>query len=373
MRNFAEYPKNIYSGLWKYGHCQGIAVDTEKEFIYYSFTTALVKTDLEGNLIGSCIGLLGHLGCIQFNKKDGRVYGSLEYKNDIIGRNILKNLGSDYTITDGFYIVMFDVDKIDRVDMDACSDGVMTSVYLKEVVDDFSAEVVQGGKTLKHRHGCSGIDGTTFGRIPGSTDDKEYLFVTYGVYGDNERTDNDYQVILCYDTENWGTYEKPLNQDNMHTCGPEAPYKKFFVYTGNTTWGVQNLEFDRSTGNFLMAVYLGKKPQFPNLPMYIVDGSVAPKTEKLAGYDPEMTGEVLSLLPNGTDCKTPGWTFPHGSTGLCHLGGEWYYVSCHGRTEENQHYTNVKLCRWNGKDPLEIIDDKPVGEHTECTAYLKES
>ena len=56
MRNFAEYPKNIYSGLWKYGHCQGIAVDTEKEFIYYSFTTALVKTDLQGNLIGSCIG-----------------------------------------------------------------------------------------------------------------------------------------------------------------------------------------------------------------------------------------------------------------------------------------------------------------------------
>ena len=356
MRDFSEYPRNIYSGLWKYGHCQGIAVDTEKEFIYFSFTTALVKTDLNGNLIGSVIGLLGHLGCIQFNKKDGRVYGSLEYKNDSIGKGILKHLGSDYKLTDGFYIAIFDVDKINRTDMDACSDGVMTSVYLREVVDDYSAEVMQGGKMLKHRHGCSGIDGTTFGRIPGSTDDREYLFVTYGVYNDVERTDNDYQVILCYDTGSWAALEQPLSQDNMHKSGPAAPDHKFFVYTGNTNWGVQNLEFDRDTGNFLMAVYVGKKPQFPNHDMYIVDGSVAPKTEGLKGYDPAMEGETLALLSNCTDSLTPGWDFPYGSTGLAHLGNGWYYVSCDGRNEDGMYYTNVKLCRWNGTSPLEIVE-----------------
>ena len=57
-------PKNIYSGRWGYGHCQGIAVDAKREYMYYSFTTALVKTDMQGNLIGTCTGLLGHLGCI---------------------------------------------------------------------------------------------------------------------------------------------------------------------------------------------------------------------------------------------------------------------------------------------------------------------
>ena len=31
-------PKNIFSGYFKGGHCQGIAVDTKHEYIYYSFT-----------------------------------------------------------------------------------------------------------------------------------------------------------------------------------------------------------------------------------------------------------------------------------------------------------------------------------------------
>ena len=72
-------PLEIDSGRWNYGHCQGIAVDGKREYIYYSFTTALIKTDLEGNVVGTVTGLLGHLGCIAFNEEDGRVYGSLEY------------------------------------------------------------------------------------------------------------------------------------------------------------------------------------------------------------------------------------------------------------------------------------------------------
>ena len=134
-----NYPQEIFSGLWPYGHCQGIAVDTKRQFIYYSFTTALIKTDLAGNLIGTVTGLLGHLGCIDFCDQDGRLYGSLEYKNDAIGRGILQRAGHAGDIQNAFYIAIFDVDKIDRKDMDACSDGVMKTVYLKEVFDDFSA------------------------------------------------------------------------------------------------------------------------------------------------------------------------------------------------------------------------------------------
>ena len=52
-------PASIFSGCWATGHCQGIAVDTKREYIYYSFTTMLVKTDLQGNLIGTVTGLLG--------------------------------------------------------------------------------------------------------------------------------------------------------------------------------------------------------------------------------------------------------------------------------------------------------------------------
>ena len=87
-------PRDIDAGEWSEGHVQGIALDTERKYMYYSFTTVLVKTDLEGNLIGTVSGLTGHLGCISFNDEDGRVYGSIEYKHDVIGQNIMKRKGA---------------------------------------------------------------------------------------------------------------------------------------------------------------------------------------------------------------------------------------------------------------------------------------
>lgn len=112
-----NYP--IFTGTHGNCHIQGIAVDQKKGYIYYSFTTMLIKSTLKGEIVGSVNGLTGHLGCIDFNEEDGRVYGSLEYKNDVIGRGILRALGKEQEIVDAFYIVMFDVDKIDRMDMDA--------------------------------------------------------------------------------------------------------------------------------------------------------------------------------------------------------------------------------------------------------------
>ena len=152
MTNYEALPKNIYSGEYPAGHCQGIAVDTEKGYIYYSFTTMLVKTDLLGNFIGSTVGLLCHLGCIVFNKADGRVYGSLESKNDGIGKGILGMYGGGITIPDAFYIAIFDVDKIDHADMNSAD--VMRCAFLKEVTDDYAAEaVLADGKVVPHKLG----------------------------------------------------------------------------------------------------------------------------------------------------------------------------------------------------------------------------
>ena len=47
-------------------HIQGIAVDPKKGYIYYSFTTKLIKAKLDGTIVGSVDGLTGHLGCIAF-------------------------------------------------------------------------------------------------------------------------------------------------------------------------------------------------------------------------------------------------------------------------------------------------------------------
>ena len=105
-------PKTISSGPFKAGHIQGIAIDTKQQHIYLSYTTMLIKTDYEGNILGSVVGLVGHLGDLTFNEKDGRVYGSLEYKDDSIGKGILKREGSDKQLPNSFYIAIFDGEKI---------------------------------------------------------------------------------------------------------------------------------------------------------------------------------------------------------------------------------------------------------------------
>lgn len=319
----------IYSGQWGKCHCQGIAVDTKREYIYYSFTTKLIKSDMQGNIIGSVDHIIGHLGCMDFNDGDGKVYASLEYKNDPIGRGILQNLGiEEENLQDGFYIAIFDVDKIDRMDMDAEKDGIMKTVYLKTVVDDFKGSVDHDGIVREHVHGCSGIDGLTIGPDFGADkDSRRFLHVCYGVYSDLERKDNDYQVILQYEIEDWWQdVAKPLSQNDMHKSGPAAPKNRYFLYTGNTNWGIQNLEYDEYTGDYIVCVYTGQKPQFPNYPMFVIDGSVAAKEETLLGCGGEK-GLTLTLRDTGLSQNgIYGVDFPLGSMGFYALGNGEYYI-----------------------------------------------
>ncbi len=348
----------IYTGSWGKCHIQGITVDLKKGFIYYSFTTKLIKATLSGEIVGSVDGLMGHLGCIDFNEEDGRVYGSLEYKNDSIGKGILRALGSGEQLEDAFYIAIFDVDKIDRMDMDAEQDGIMTSVYLKEVALDYNGfGQNRAGERVPHRYGCSGIDGTAFGPMFGAPDDaKQYLFVAYGIYSDLTREDNDHQILLCYDTKDWSRYERPLSQRSMHQNGPAAPDGKFFIYTGNTTYGVQNLEYDASVHAYWMAVYPGKKPTFPNYKLFAADASAAPRKAKLRGLAEE--GMLLELKHAGNlDEKSGiyGWQFSHGDTGLFAAGDGTYYISEHHCSEAGQ-CSFIYQYVWNEKTPFILKD-----------------
>ena len=103
------------------------------------------------------------------------------------------------------------------------------------------------------------------------------MTITYGIYRDKERSDNDYQVLLQYDITNWGKYEAPITQDNMHRNGPAKPRNRYFVYTGNTSWGIQNLEYDSHSGLWIMAAYNGRKENFDNFTLFAIDGSKSAK------------------------------------------------------------------------------------------------
>ncbi|MBQ2915613.1 MAG: hypothetical protein IJE51_02365 [Clostridia bacterium] len=347
MINFSALPKNIYSGVHSTGHCQGIAVDMKKRVIYYSFTTKLVKTDFDGNFLGSVGGLLGHLGCIQFRESDGLVYGSLEYKNDSIGKGIL-NRNNAESIENAFYIAVFDGEKITRADMDAENDGIMVAAFLSRVTDDYLGTEKNGNE---HIFGCSGIDGTAIGPMPGANDGKEWLFVCYGIYSDINRTDNDHQVILRYDPDSIKSVAAPISQNSMHKCGENLDYEVFYAYTGNTNWGVQNLDYDPAKNVYMMCVYTGKKEQFPNYPMFLIDASKSPEYKALIGREGEF-GNVFALAEgNVRDEKTGicGTNYSYGSTGIASLGADengvsYYYVSYDGNGEDGN-YANVRLCR----------------------------
>ena len=88
-------------------HVQGIACDRDAGFMYFSFTTSFVKTDLQGKVIGTVEHIQGHLGAMVFNKKDRKVYASLECKDDVIGAGL-----SDFAKGKSmFYIAIIDVDR----------------------------------------------------------------------------------------------------------------------------------------------------------------------------------------------------------------------------------------------------------------------
>ncbi len=348
--DMSKFPLSIPTGIHRSGHIQGIALDPEKGYLYCSYTQMLLKLDLQGNLIGSCTGLFGHLGCIAFNKEDGKIYGSLEYKNDSIGKGILNFLGkSDTELETAFFIAIFDVDRIDRPDMDACTSGVMKAVYLKEVSDDYNG-CGEDGK--EHRYACSGIDGTSFGPKFGTADGKHYLTVAYGIYGDVDRTDNDRQVLLQYDPEGWEELAMPLSQESFHKSGPSAPDGKYFLFTGNTNWGVQNLEYDPGEKRWNLSVYVGKKPHFPNYPLFTVSGET-PVTVNERGE------KELHLSEDGIlheDSGVRGWNFPLGQTGLYAFGNGYFYVSDPKKLEDGRQTSTVRLCkRTPGGEYLEII------------------
>ncbi|GAA2214403.1 hypothetical protein GCM10009850_098680 [Nonomuraea monospora] len=341
-----DLPAEIYGGAWTAGHVQGMAIDQRKGYMYFSFTNLLVKTDLQGKLIGSVTGFTGHLGDLDFNTQDGRVYGSLEYKEQ-----------------ESFYIAIFDVDRITAPDLDAQTTDVVKTVYLKEVVADYVADMNGDGafdgnvgNTPDHRYGCSGIDGVSFGPEFGKRHGKQKLTVAYGVYANTARQDNDYQVLLQYDIQQWRKYERPLTESAPHRSGPERVDGKYFAYTGNTTYGVQNLQYDEHTGNWMMAVYKGTKPQFPNYTFFMVDGGARPRTGELTGQPRAERGKLLTLAQGGLQDEATGvrgWQFT-GEYGLVSLGGGRYYVAKADKVTEDgvsKHTGHAQLYRWTGQSP----------------------
>ena len=328
-------PTTLNGGRWETSHVQGIAVDLTLGHVYYSFTTVLVKTDLGGVLIGTVEGFTGHLGDIELDPRDGRVYGSLEYKDAC-----------------AFYIAIFEAGAIDRVGLHAANERVVQTVHLAEVTDDYGARVsveVQDGMAVRSgRYGCSGIDGIAFGPRFGSVGGEQLLSVAYGIHSDRTRADNDHQIVLQYSIGDWDSHSRSLIESSPHRSGPHAPAGKYFVRTGNTTFGVQNLEYDASSRLWLMGVYPGVKAEFPNYTLFAIEAECAPRVAVLQGLGDER-GMLLALADAGLrDGQTGirGW-HQKADVGMEPLGGGLFYLAASSRAAGLE-TCDLTLYRWTG-------------------------
>ena len=312
-----KYPEVIHLEGKKL-HIQGLALDKKEKCLYCSFTSAFFKCDLEGNVIGSVTGINGHLGAMTYEPKSKKVYASLEIKDDEIGRGVSDALGAERheKAASRFYIAEIDVRKIDRLEVPF--EEAMTLHPIEEVAKDYLDTVEVNGVTLEHKYGCSGMDGVAIAPGFGAKGKEKFLYVAYGVYGDTTRVDNDYNILLCF------------KMDDL-----AKPVHKYFVKTGNTRYGVQNMTYDADSERLYLAVYKGSKSQYPNYSLFSLDIHQKPFMGKLENV-PYEENEVEQVS------VTEGSFFKWGSTGLYSFGDGRWYISKNGKKDGYQ-FSDVTL------------------------------
>lgn len=312
-----KYPEVIHLEGKKL-HIQGLALDKKEKCLYCSFTSAFFKCDLEGNVIGSVTGINGHLGAMTYEPKSKKVYASLEIKDDEIGRGVSDALGAERheKAASRFYVAEIDVRKIDRLEVPF--EEAMTLHPIEEVAKDYLDTVEVNGVTLEHKYGCSGMDGVAIAPGFGAKGKEKFLYVAYGVYGDTTRVDNDYNILLCF------------KMDDL-----AKPVHKYFVKTGNTRYGVQNMTYDANSERLYLAVYKGSKSQYPNYSLFSLDIHQKPFMGKLENV-PYEENEVEQVS------VTEGSFFKWGSTGLYSFGDGRWYISKNGKKDGCQ-FSDVTL------------------------------
>lgn len=333
------YPLSLASGgSWDIKHCQGVAIDKENGYAYYSYTNTFVKCDLEGNAVGSLTGFTGHLGDICFNDKDGKIYASL----NPTGKKAL-------------YVAIIDVGSLNELGLNCEKSGLVKTVHLPEVWSDFTAKVKNDGKTYSRRYGVSGTDAICFG--PSFSSGKgHYLTLSCGTTPQTQRDDNNYQVLIQYDVSSWwDEYAQPLNESEVHHIGPKKCSGKYFVYTGTTYYGCQTMTYFTELNLWILNVYTTPKTdEFPDWNLFVVDGDIKPKKQALKGQEKEDIQKVLTLYQDGMlheNTGIYGFSASNGAKGIEYVGNGLFYIIHPYKTWYGKQTGVAYLYVWAGTSP----------------------
>lgn len=230
-----EYLEVVNQNLHMQGFSKGDG------FMYWSFTDSIVKTTMNGTVKCQAEIHGGHLGDIDYY--DGRVYGSY------LGNALPGHAWEDWT---GFKIYVFDANDlrvIDIINLDICD-------YYKSITC-----------TPEDTRGFQGIDGVAIAPDPKTGEIR--LFVACALYT-GEKYAN--QIILQFTLD--GKYET-----------------EYHIPTGNTVYGIQNLDYDAENKEFWFTTYGPSQPYQPKELLYCISSDLS-----------EIKRKYVYSTPYGIDC-----------------------------------------------------------------------
>lgn len=201
-------------------HLQGFS--SGGGYMYWSFTDSLVKTTLNGTMRAQVQIYGGHLGDCDYH--DGKIYASY-MKNALPGH--------EWGDWEGFCIYVFDAVDLHIID-----------IYDLKICDEYKKMAGKDGDV----RGFRGIDGVTFAPDPVTGETK--MFVACAVITGEKYSS---QIILQLTTD--GVYET-----------------EYYVPTGNTVFGIQNLDYDSDAHEFWFSTYGGPEPYMPKETLFCVSG-----------------------------------------------------------------------------------------------------
>lgn len=213
---------NIIETVHQNLHLQGFAKGGS--YLYWSFTDSLVKTTLTGTVKCQTEIRTGHLGDCDWY--DGKIYATL------LGKPLPGHRWDDWT---AFEVYVFSDD-----------DLALKRIIPLTVCNDYWTESGSSADT----RGFAGVDGITVAPDPQSGDPK--LFIACALRDDDRFGD---QIILQYTLD--GQYET-----------------EYRIPTGNTVFGIQNLDYDRENGVFWFTTYEPKRDSQPTDRLFCVSGDL---------------------------------------------------------------------------------------------------
>jgi len=213
---------NIIETVHQNLHLQGFAKGGN--FMYWSYTDSLVKTTLTGTVKCQVEIRTGHLGDCDWY--DGKIYSSL------LGKPLPGHRWDDWT---AFEVYVFNDDNL-----------ALERVIPLKICYDYWAAAGSDSDT----RGFSGVDGVTVAPDPISGEPK--LFVACALRDDDRFTD---QIILQYTLD--GEYET-----------------EYRIPTGNTVFGIQNLDYDWENRVFWFTTYEPYRNTQPRERLYCVSGDL---------------------------------------------------------------------------------------------------